>query len=355
MSGGFTHFDQAGNAAMVDVSAKPETERDATARARVVMQPATLAMIQAGTAKKGDVLGVARLAGIMAAKRTAELIPLCHPLPLSAVTVDLIADPNANARRDRRHGAHHRPHRRRDGGADRRARRRADRLRHVQGGRSVDADRRHCVSRTRRAASQANFRRTDNEPRPGPPSGCTNRVAQLCRPGVSSSFRVSPRTPQSVIPGEALPLAKAERPGTHDLQCCARENRGSPTRRAGGINRGEAVTRHRRTRSDTSDDISSAACGTTAASTGDPGLQPVVYFNMASATAASMAASSTSISAISVSPIPGSLVPWSATERHRSPDPRGPPSRRRLQQSRRRRWRIEPSVQVCGTGEVHAC
>lgn len=94
---GFTHFDHAGNAAMVDVSAKPVTARSATARARVVMQPATLAMIQAGTAKKGDVLGVARLAGIMAAKRTADLIPLCHPLPISAVTVDLAADPATNS------------------------------------------------------------------------------------------------------------------------------------------------------------------------------------------------------------------------------------------------------------------
>jgi cyclic pyranopterin phosphate synthase len=94
---GFTHFDAAGNAAMVDVSAKPSTDRTATARTRVVMQPETLAMIQAGTAKKGDVLGVARLAGIMAAKRTADLIPLCHPLPITAVTVDLTPDPIANA------------------------------------------------------------------------------------------------------------------------------------------------------------------------------------------------------------------------------------------------------------------
>jgi len=86
---GFTHFDAAGNAAMVDVSAKPATDRTATARVRVVMLPATLEMIQAGTAKKGDVLGGARVAGIMAAKRTAELIPLCHPLPITAVTVDL--------------------------------------------------------------------------------------------------------------------------------------------------------------------------------------------------------------------------------------------------------------------------
>lgn len=97
MSGGFTHFDPAGHAAMVDVSAKPITARTATARALVVMQPATLAMIQQGSAKKGDVLGVARLAGIMGAKRTADLIPLCHPLPISSVTLDLAADPAANA------------------------------------------------------------------------------------------------------------------------------------------------------------------------------------------------------------------------------------------------------------------
>ena len=88
---GFTHFDRAGNAAMVDVSRKPVTDRTATARALVVMEPPTLAMIRAGSAKKGDVLVVARLAGIMAAKRTAELIPLCHPLPIAAVTVDLEA------------------------------------------------------------------------------------------------------------------------------------------------------------------------------------------------------------------------------------------------------------------------
>jgi cyclic pyranopterin phosphate synthase len=93
----FTHFDQAGHAAMVDVSGKPVTPRTATARARVVMNPATLAMIQAGSAKKGDVLGVARLAGIMGAKRTADLIPLCHPLPITSVTVDLEADAAANS------------------------------------------------------------------------------------------------------------------------------------------------------------------------------------------------------------------------------------------------------------------
>ncbi len=92
MSSGFTHFDTAGNAMMVDVSDKAVTVRSATARARVVMDPATLAMIMEGTAKKGDVLGVARLAGIMGAKRTADLIPLCHPLPVTSVKVNLTPD-----------------------------------------------------------------------------------------------------------------------------------------------------------------------------------------------------------------------------------------------------------------------
>ena len=86
---GLTHFDPQGQAVMVDVSAKPETDRIATARATVLMQPATLALVLSGQAKKGDVLGVARLAGIMASKRTADLIPLCHPLPISAVTLEL--------------------------------------------------------------------------------------------------------------------------------------------------------------------------------------------------------------------------------------------------------------------------
>ena len=84
-----THFDAAGRAAMVDVSAKDETSRVATARGRIVMQPATLALIREGRAGKGDVLGVARIAGIMAAKKTSDLIPLCHPLMISKVTLDL--------------------------------------------------------------------------------------------------------------------------------------------------------------------------------------------------------------------------------------------------------------------------
>ena len=87
--GVLTHFDAQGRAAMVDVSAKDETARTATARGRIIMLPATLALIEAGEVGKGDVLGVARLAGIMAAKRTSDLIPLCHPLALSKVTVDL--------------------------------------------------------------------------------------------------------------------------------------------------------------------------------------------------------------------------------------------------------------------------
>ncbi len=89
---GLTHFDAAGRAHMVDVSDKPETDRTATARGHVRMRAETLALVTGGTATKGDVLGIARLAGIMAAKRTAELIPLCHPLPITRVTVNLVAD-----------------------------------------------------------------------------------------------------------------------------------------------------------------------------------------------------------------------------------------------------------------------
>jgi cyclic pyranopterin phosphate synthase len=90
---GLTHFDAEGRAHMVDVSGKPATARTAVAEARVLMNAETLAHVTGGTAKKGDVLAVARLAGIMAAKRTADLVPLCHPLALSRVAVDLAADP----------------------------------------------------------------------------------------------------------------------------------------------------------------------------------------------------------------------------------------------------------------------
>jgi cyclic pyranopterin phosphate synthase len=93
----FTHFDEQGRARMVDVSDKAETERVATAAGSVVMQKATLERIMAGSVAKGDVLSVARLAGIMGAKRTPDLIPLCHPLALSSVTVELRCDPARNA------------------------------------------------------------------------------------------------------------------------------------------------------------------------------------------------------------------------------------------------------------------
>ena len=84
-----SHLDDSGAARMVDVSAKADTAREATAEGFVAMQPATLALIQQGGIPKGDVIAVARVAGIMAAKRTSELIPMCHPLPITGVTVDL--------------------------------------------------------------------------------------------------------------------------------------------------------------------------------------------------------------------------------------------------------------------------
>ncbi len=92
-----THFDQDGNAVMVDVSAKDDTERTATAAGSVLMQPETVRLIVEGGVKKGDVLSVAQLAGIMGAKKTPELIPLCHPLALASVTVELAVDQARNA------------------------------------------------------------------------------------------------------------------------------------------------------------------------------------------------------------------------------------------------------------------
>lgn len=92
-SGDLTHLDEHGQAQMVDVSAKKSTSRQAVAAARIRMLPETFAAIQAGNAPKGDVLGTARIAGIMAAKLTAQLIPLCHPLPIHKIEVHLIPDP----------------------------------------------------------------------------------------------------------------------------------------------------------------------------------------------------------------------------------------------------------------------
>jgi cyclic pyranopterin phosphate synthase len=89
-----THFDGDGHAHMVDVSDKAVTSRIATAESHIKMQRETFDIITEGRAKKGDVLGVARLAGIMAAKKTSDLIPLCHPLPITSVSVDLVPDPD---------------------------------------------------------------------------------------------------------------------------------------------------------------------------------------------------------------------------------------------------------------------
>lgn len=93
----FTHFDASGNAVMVDVSQKSDTVREAVAVGTILLSEGCFAKVQSGDMKKGDVLGVARIAGIMAAKRTSELIPLCHPLPITKITVDFrpIAEENA--------------------------------------------------------------------------------------------------------------------------------------------------------------------------------------------------------------------------------------------------------------------
>lgn len=94
MTSPLTHFDQHGQAHMVDVGDKPETRRTARAAGAIAMRPATLAMIEAGTASKGDVLGVARIAAIQGAKRTSELIPLCHPLALTRVGIEFTIEPD---------------------------------------------------------------------------------------------------------------------------------------------------------------------------------------------------------------------------------------------------------------------
>ena len=92
-----THFDTAGQAHIVDVGAKDDTQRIARASGRILMQPSTLALIQAGDAQKGDVIGIARIAAIQASKRTSDLIPLCHPIALTRVAAEFRIDPAANA------------------------------------------------------------------------------------------------------------------------------------------------------------------------------------------------------------------------------------------------------------------
>ena len=97
LNGGLTHFDEGGQAHMVDVGAKTATRRIAVATGRIEMLPATLALIASGTAKKGDVLGIARIAGIQGAKKTSDLIPLCHPIGLTRVAVEFEVMPEQNA------------------------------------------------------------------------------------------------------------------------------------------------------------------------------------------------------------------------------------------------------------------
>ena len=92
-----THFDATGQAHMVDVGAKQDTHRIAVAAGSIRMKPETLALIQSGNAKKGDVIGIARIAAIMASKRTSELVPLCHPLPITRVAVDFEVDEKASS------------------------------------------------------------------------------------------------------------------------------------------------------------------------------------------------------------------------------------------------------------------
>ena len=136
-----THIDAEGEARMVDVGGKDVTQRAAIAEGCVVMAPATLAAIRSGDAKKGDVIGAARIAGIMAAKRTPELIPLCHPLLITRIVVDIAPDDALPGLAGPRRDAVRRPDGRRDGGADGRDGRLPDDLRHGQGDRSRHADR----------------------------------------------------------------------------------------------------------------------------------------------------------------------------------------------------------------------
>src|SRR3954447_6402914 len=96
-SGDLTHLDERGRARMVDVSAKGETVRVATARGRVLMRPETLRLIQSGGVKKGDVLAIAQVAGVMGAKKTSDIIPLCHPLPITGVDLTFDLDEDASA------------------------------------------------------------------------------------------------------------------------------------------------------------------------------------------------------------------------------------------------------------------
>jgi molybdenum cofactor biosynthesis protein MoaC len=143
-----THLDESGAARMVDVGEKPETERVAVAGGYVTMEPETLRLVRDGAIKKGDVLTIARIAGIMAAKRTSELIPLCHPIALTKVDVDLSLNEAENRIEIR---ATARTYRRRDGSANGGDGSRPDDIRHGEGRRPRYAhQRRAAAGKTRR-------------------------------------------------------------------------------------------------------------------------------------------------------------------------------------------------------------
>ena len=150
-----THVDRGGRPRMVDVSAKPPTARRAVAEAEVAVSPETLSLVIDGGGAKGDVLTVAELAGVMGGKRTAELIPLCHPLPLTDLVVSVTPGPRRRGAADPGRGRHDRSDGRRDGGDDRRVGRGPHGLRHGQGRGARRRDPRRCAWCRRPAARAA--------------------------------------------------------------------------------------------------------------------------------------------------------------------------------------------------------
>ena len=165
-----SHLNDKGEARMVDVSDKAATQRTARAEGFVAMAPATLALIETGEAKKGDVLAAARIAGIMAAKKTHELIPLCHPLAITKATVDFETSHDPAGHPRHRRGEGRRPDRRRDGSADGRLGRLPHHLRHAQGRRQSHDARRHPPDREDRRPlrhlSRGRSQRGDSTPWP---------------------------------------------------------------------------------------------------------------------------------------------------------------------------------------------
>ena len=171
-----SHVDRAGRPRMVDISDKPVTARRAVAEAAVAVSPETMSLVIDGGGAKGDVLGVAELAGVMGAKRTSELIPLCHPLALTDLVVAITPDRAAGVLRVRAEAATTGQTGRRDGGDDRRLGRRPDDLRHGQGRRAW------CRDPGRAPRVQDRRQERDVGP-PGAAAGCTGVQAAPRRPG----------------------------------------------------------------------------------------------------------------------------------------------------------------------------